>query len=86
MSQFKKDLSIPFSINNNVISRGAYNLIITKRDVHLYSVGIMPNRNFKISDVKKYFEIKGNKEAINKQINEMVNRYKLGEYSKYEKQ
>lgn len=74
-TQFEIDLK---QIGNKT-NLGIYNLLTTKRDMHLYCVGIKPNRNFKITDVKKYFGLKGNKFEVNAQIINLVNRWKCGE-------
>jgi len=81
MTQFITDLRVPMNIQGNESTLAYYNLVTTKRDLHLYCVGIKPNRNFKITDVKKYFGLKGNKNDIYNNIREMVERYKLGEYN-----
>ncbi len=57
------------------VNKGYYNLIVTIRDLKLYSIGIKPNRYFKITDVKKYFRLKGNaKQMLQKliEIHEIV--------------
>lgn len=77
-TQFEIDLK---QIGNKT-NLGIYNLLTTKRDMHLYCVGIKPNRNFKITDVKKYFGLKGNKFEVNAQIINLVNRWKCGEIVK----
>ena len=77
MTQFEKDLRKPMA---GAKSLGIYNLLITKRDTHLYCVGVKPNKAFKISNVKKYFGIKGNKFNIDTQLRRMANRELLGEY------
>jgi hypothetical protein len=78
MIQFETDLKVPM---NGAQSKGIYNLLVTKRDVNLYCVGIIPHKNFKISDVKKYFGLKGNKIAIKTEINDLANRALLGEFN-----
>ena len=77
ITQFDTDLKKPMQGADNL---GIYNLLVTKRDMHLYCIGIKPNKNFKINDVKKYFGLKGNKFDVDKKIREMVNRAMLGEY------
>jgi len=62
--QFLKDLETP-----NPVNKGVYNLMITRRDLQLYIKGIKPHRHWKISDVKKYFGINGNKETLLNKIN-----------------
>jgi len=80
MTQFEIDLKKPMNIQGNNSNLAYYNLVTTKRDMHLYCVGITPNRNFKINIVKKYFGLKGDKFKVNEGIINMLNRYKLGEY------
>ena len=45
-------------------NRAMYNLIVSKRDIGLYRIGMKPHRGFKISDVKRYFGIKGSGETL----------------------
>lgn len=56
------------NFNGNPMPRGYYNLIISIRDCGLYSRGIKPHRHWKISDVKKYFGIKGSAESMYEQL------------------
>ena len=56
--------SRPLSMNGKNMNRAVYNAIVTRRDISLYSKGITPRRGFKISDVKRYFEIKGTKDIL----------------------
>lgn len=72
-SQFYADLSTSLMLNNNKTSKGYYNLIVTIRDCKLYAVGLKPHRNWKISDVKKYFNIKGNIQQLTTQLEEIKN-------------
>tara|TARA_R110000744_G_C19128595_1_gene536793 strand:+ start:32 stop:373 length:342 start_codon:yes stop_codon:yes gene_type:complete len=59
-SQFMNDLQT---------HKGIYNLIVTKRDINLYvKLDMKPNRFWKITDVKKYFGIKGKKQSILEKI------------------
>ena len=41
-----------------------YNLITSKGAVKLWSKGIKPSRHFRITDVKKYFGMTGNADAL----------------------
>lgn len=77
MTQFKQDLKQPMQ---GAQSKGIYNLLITKRDMHLYCVGLKPHRNWRFNDVKKYFGLKGDKHKVNSAIKDMVNRAMIGEY------
>ena len=56
--------SRPLNMNGKDMNRAVYNAIVTRRDISLYSKGITPRRGFKISDVKRYFEIKGTKDIL----------------------
>lgn len=47
------------NINGKETPRAIWNLMLTKRDLYLYTKGIKINRHWKVSDVKKYFGIKG---------------------------
>ena len=76
MTQFEKDLEKDMSINGNASSKGLYNLIVSKRDLGLWSrIGMKPHRHWKVSDVKKYFGLKGNKHKIYEDICKMVDEY-----------
>ena len=63
--QFLKDLQD----NSSNVNRGIYNLIISIRDLMLYSKGIKPHRNWKITQVKKYFGITGNVNVMLEKLN-----------------
>ena len=78
------DFSIPFwldmidetktmNVNTKPMSRGMWNLILSKRDCSLYSKGIKPHRHWKITDVKKYFGIKGSASEMAIQLDEIYN-------------
>ena len=41
-----------------------YNLITSKAAVRLWTKGIKPNSNWRISDVKKYFGMNGNADVL----------------------
>lgn len=70
-SLFGQDLSKPMNINGAASSRGYYNLIISIRDVRLYKAGIKPHRNWKVTDVKKYFGISGNTDVMLSKLQEI---------------
>lgn len=70
-TQFFSDLtdsSRAINFNGNEVALGYYNLILSIRDVSLYAVGIKPHRNWKISDVKKYFGLKGDATQLKEQL------------------
>ena len=60
--QFMSDLN-----NNSNMAR--YNLIVVKGQLKLFSKGIKPNRHFRLKDIKRYFGITGNTEALITKIN-----------------
>ena len=55
--QFLKDC-------NNNSTRAMYNLIVSKGAMQLWTKGIKPNSNWRISDVKRYFGMNGNAETL----------------------
>jgi hypothetical protein len=70
----KVDNTAPFweqlhSMDDMQVKHAVYNLIVTRRDVNLYLKDIKPHAQWKISDVKAYFGIKGGKQKIADQIN-----------------
>ena len=71
MTQFELDLQKPLSINGAQSSRAFYNLVISIRDVSLFSKGIKPYRGWRITDVKNYFGVKGNPTKVLIQLQEL---------------
>ena len=63
-TQFEADLSNDLNVNGAPTSKAYWNLILSIRDCKLYSKGIKINRFWKITDVKTYFGVKGNAQAI----------------------
>jgi len=62
-TRFVEDLTggTEMSVNGSPMSRGVWNMIISKRDLSLWCKHKMkPHRHWKVSDVKTYFGIKGN--------------------------
>ena len=49
-------------------TKAMYNLITSKAAVQLWTKGIKPNSNWKITDVKKYFGMTGNAETLHKKL------------------
>jgi hypothetical protein len=47
------------SVNGSPMQTAYWNLILSIRDVSLYSKGIKPHRLWKITDVKRYFGVSG---------------------------
>lgn len=71
-SQFYQDLmdeSKAININSNMVAKGYWNLVLSIRDCSMYAkFGMKPNRHWKITDVKKYFGIKGSAEQVHEQL------------------
>jgi len=75
-TQFFKDMtdeSKTLNVNNGTMPLGYWNLIISIRDCKLYSKGIKPHRNFKITNVKKYFGLIGDASKLVVQLEEIKN-------------
>jgi len=47
------------AVNGSPMGRAIWNLIVSKRDLSGYVRGWKPHRHWKVTDVKKYFGIKG---------------------------
>ena len=75
MTQFELDLQKPLSINGAQSSKAFYNLILSIRDVKLFQIGLKPHRFWKITDVKNYFGVKGSKEAVLQQLNDLKTKH-----------
>ena len=71
MTQYQLDLQRPLSINGAQSSRAFYNLVVSIRDVSLFSKGIKPHRGWRITDVKNYFGVKGNPTKVLIQLQEL---------------
>jgi hypothetical protein len=71
-SPFAEQLGVGFSVNGKEMSRGMYNLLISKRDMNLFVRGMVAHRYWRFGDVKKYFGLSGGKEKVCKQIEELL--------------
>jgi hypothetical protein len=72
-SPFAQQLGDGFSFNGKEMSRGMYNLMVTRRDMKMYSRHNMkPHRFWKITDVKTYFGLSGGKDKVCQQIEELL--------------
>ena len=60
-SQFFRDLE---NKDGHTVNKGLYNLMISKRELMLYSIGVKPHRHWKFKDVKTYFGMNGNAETM----------------------
>jgi hypothetical protein len=53
------------SVNGNPMKKAVWNLIVSHSHLQLWCAkGIKPNRHWKVSDVKKYFGLKGSKKKL----------------------
>jgi hypothetical protein len=64
MTQYETDLEKIIKVNDGLMTRATYNLIISIRDVKLWKAGMKPHRFWKITDVKNYFGLKGNADKV----------------------
>lgn len=67
-TQFEIDWYKPMNINGMQSNKGYYNLIISIRDLGLFSKGLKPHRHWRLKDVKNYFGLKGNTQTILKRL------------------
>ena len=64
-TQFELDWDKPMLINGMEANKGYYNLIITIRDLGLWTeLKMKPNRHWRLKDVKSYFGLTGNAQSI----------------------
>lgn len=66
------DIVQQLNVNGKDMPHAIWNLILSKRDLKLWSIGLKPHRHWKVTDVKNYFGLKGNKLALVEQINALV--------------
>tara|TARA_R110000822_G_scaffold161568_1_gene301818 strand:+ start:237 stop:482 length:246 start_codon:yes stop_codon:yes gene_type:complete len=80
MTRFEEDLLSNRKINYNgkLINVGLYNMIVGKFQIGAYVIGINPNRGFSISDLKKYFGIKGSGKKLLDNYMIIFNHYNQG--------
>jgi len=62
-----------YDSNSNISNKfscgmGTYNLMIHKRDIGLFCIGMKPHKNWRLKDLKEYFGLKGKKEKCKEQI------------------
>ena len=63
-------------VNNNEVPVCYWNLIVLRGQLKMYSVGLKPNRHWKITDVKKYFGFKGNNDELLGLVEGLINEFK----------
>lgn len=62
--------------NNKSVFVEEYNLIVSKRDFGLYTIGLKPNAKWSFNATKKYYGIKGNKDKAYASMQQLVKDYK----------
>lgn len=67
-TQFQIDMGDNLSVNGKPMPRGYWNLILSIRDVSLFTKGIKAHRNWRLKDVKWYFGVTGGKEKVLEQL------------------
>jgi hypothetical protein len=67
-SRFFQDMETPLNINGQESNRATWNLIMSIRDVKLFTKGMIITRGWRLKDVKDYFNIKGNKHKVLEQL------------------
>lgn len=71
-TQFEADQNVMIGMNDGHISRAAWNLIISIRDMKMFcNHGMVPHRHWRLKHVKDYFGLHGNKQRILAQLLEM---------------
>ena len=56
------------NFNGKPMAIAYYNVCIESRNLKLWEAGMKPTRNWYVSDIKKYYGIKGNKAKLVSQI------------------
>jgi hypothetical protein len=70
-SQWAKDFDKPMSINGMESNKATYNLFLCIGEVRLFSKGLKPHRNWRLKDVKNYFNINGNTIKVLNQLEQI---------------
>jgi hypothetical protein len=69
-TRFAEDMDAMFNVNGSPMARGVWNLLVSIRDVSLFTKGIKPHRMWRLKDVKDYFGVTGGKEKVLEQLQE----------------
>ncbi len=81
MTGFERDKGVMFTYADKNGSRpmswAYWNLVISIRDVGLFTKGIKPYGGWKFGWVKEYFGVKGRKDKVYEQLIQMLEEYKL---------
>ena len=63
-------------VNGNEVLVCYWNLNILRGQLKMYSVGLKPNRHWKVTDVKKYFGFKGNNDELLGLVEGLIKEFK----------
>jgi hypothetical protein len=63
-TQYESDLDRTIDVNGKPMPIGYWNLIISIRDVSLFTKGIRPHRRWRLKHVKAYFGVTGSTSKI----------------------
>jgi len=64
MTQYEQDLKQYVKVNDGVMTKATYNLLISIRDVKLWKAGMRPHRGWKLKHVKEYFGVLGSADFV----------------------
>ena len=64
------------NFNGTPIFKEEYNLMISKRDFSIYSIGMKPNRHWSFNETKKYYGLSGNKAKVAEDIKQLFEDFK----------
>jgi hypothetical protein len=64
------------TVNGNEVPVCYWNLSVLRGQLKMYSVGLKPNRHWKIGDVKKYFGFKGNNDELLGLVEGLIKEFK----------
>ena len=68
---YEADKSHIIGVNDGYMSRAHWNLLCSIRDMRLWCRGIKPHRFWKVTHVKEYFGVRGNKQSVLDQLLKM---------------
>lgn len=66
--QVTSDDQLFTNVNGNPCEMWKWNLLILRRDVKLYSHGIIPRRGWLVTDVRRYFGITGTGDTLREKV------------------
>ena len=67
-SQVMSDDQLFTNVNGNPCEMWKWNLLLLRRDVRLYSKGILPHRGWLVTDVKRYLGVTGSGDALREKV------------------